>query len=151
MPDIQSAVTDIKPARSGRKPITLKNGKPLAVARAEARANHKTAKAAHRDAVAAHRNAVKAEKAAAKAHGAATKAQALVIAKPLPDKAAQKEALATAKGTVKGAANDLKVAQKATVVAEKAVNKALDNVTKTDQARLAVEQQYAALKAPTVN
>lgn len=151
MSEIQSAVTEIKPSRSGRKPVTLKGGKPLAEARAEARAKHKEAKSAHRSAVAAHRDAKKAERVAQKAQAATAKALIAANAKPLPDKAAQKAAVASAKAAHKETSRDLKVAEKATAAAAKAVTKAADGVAKAEAGRLAVEQQYAAQKAATLN
>lgn len=154
MSEIQSAVSEIAPtrgSRSGRKPVTLKGGKPLAAARAEAKVKHKEAKAVHRAAIATHREAEKAERVAIKNHAATTKALALVNAKPLPDKAAQKSAVSEAKAAHKASSTALKAAQKQTAAAAKVVTKAFESVTKADNARIAVEQQYAAQKAATLN
>lgn len=152
MPDIQSAVTEIKPvARSGRKPITLKSGKPLAEARAEARAAHKRAKAALRDAKSAHAENQRVLRSVAKHHDAVNKELAAKIAKPNPDKAIQKSVIVEAKATLKDVAIQLKAHQKTAVALEKALNKATDAVAKADAARLAVEQQYATQKGVMLN
>lgn len=147
---VQSAIQNVNPAGPGRgrAPVTLRGGKLLSEARAEAKQAHVDAKNGYKNAKAALKDADRNEKSAyataARAEKELTKAK---TGKPLPDKAQQKQRIADLTAAHKSANAAHKDAVKASSAALKAADKAQAAIVKAETARNKVEEQNTARKA----
>jgi hypothetical protein len=135
----------------GRQAIVLKGGKPYKEALEEAKAKVKDARAVLVTAKATLREYAATLRLTGKAQRAADKEAARVASKPLPDKLAQKAALAAAKERAKTAAAAVKTAAKAWDAQAKLIAKAEAALAKAEDGRLKVEQAKLAAKALTIN
>lgn len=108
--NMQSAVSEVK--RTGRPVVMHKSGVPLKQVRADAKTAVSNAKQALRDHDRQLKELDKAASVKQKGVDAATKALEKLTAKPLADKAAQRDAVSAAKAALKDSNSEHKAAQK---------------------------------------
>lgn len=154
MTDVQTAVTSVTPAgapapapakttRKGRPPLLLKNGKPYAEAKAEAKQGVLAAKRAKADLKAAHRDLEKAVS-ASKREGeelAKSLGKAEAVLAKAPKDADAKFAVKQLKDGIKENARRVKDAEKQVAASLKGIDKADQAYNKAHAAALKVEEQ----------
>ena len=152
-PAARGAASESKtPGRGrGRQAIVLKGGKPYKEDLGEAKAAIKAAKQVVKAAKERLFELGKVHTADLRAVDAASKELGRIEGKPLPDRQAQKVALANAKAALKAAQAAARQSIKDVAQQQKAVDKAKVALAKAEEGKLKVEQAKLAAKTPASN